>query len=130
MTPDEQAIRDVVATWHRATAAGDIDTVLGLMAADAVFLVAGHPPLRGRAAFSAGLRNVLAGHRIESAAEINEIEVSGTLAYCWTALTVRVIPNARGNPVVRTGSALSIFRKQPDHTWVLARDANLLADAS
>lgn len=130
MTPDEHAIRDVVATWHRATAAGDIDTVLGLMAEDAVFLVAGHPPLRGRAAFSAGLRNVLASHRIESAADINEIQISGSLAYCWTTLTVRVIPNAGGKPGVRTGSALSVFRKQSDRSWVLARDANLLADAS
>ena len=130
MTPDEQAIRDVVATWHRATAAGDIGTVLGLMADDAVFLVAGHPPMRGRAAFAAGLRNVLAGHRIESAGNVNEIEISGALAYCWTTLTVRVIPITGGNPMVRMGSALSIFRKQPDGRWVIARDANLLAEAS
>jgi hypothetical protein len=32
MTSDEQAIRDL-ALWHRATASGDVDTVLGLMAA-------------------------------------------------------------------------------------------------
>ena len=129
MTTDELAIRNVVATWHRATAAGDIDAVLGLMADDAVFLVAGHPPMKGRAAFAAGLRNLLANHRIESTADINEIEISGALAYCWTTLTVRVISNAGGNPTIRTGSALSIFRKQPAGAWVLARDANLLAEA-
>jgi ketosteroid isomerase-like protein len=28
---DEQAIRDLVATWHRATAAGDIARILTLM---------------------------------------------------------------------------------------------------
>ena len=43
MITDEQAIRDLVALWHRATAAGDVDTVLGLMADDVVFLVAGQP---------------------------------------------------------------------------------------
>jgi len=32
MTSDEQTIRSLVALWHRATAAGDVDTVLGLMA--------------------------------------------------------------------------------------------------
>jgi len=31
MHPDEQAIRDLIALWHRATAAGDVNTVLGLM---------------------------------------------------------------------------------------------------
>jgi hypothetical protein len=32
MDTDEQAIRDLVTLWHSATRAGDIDTVLGLMA--------------------------------------------------------------------------------------------------
>jgi len=32
MSSDEQAIRGLVALWHSATAAGDVDTVLGLMA--------------------------------------------------------------------------------------------------
>ena len=32
MTSDEQAIRDLVALWHSATARGAVETVLGLMA--------------------------------------------------------------------------------------------------
>ena len=54
MSTDEQAIRDLIASWHRATAAGDVETVLTLMAEDVVFLVAGHPPTRGRNCLSAG----------------------------------------------------------------------------
>jgi ketosteroid isomerase-like protein len=30
-------------------------------------------------------------------------------------------------PIRREGFALSIFQKQPDGRWLLARDANLLA---
>jgi uncharacterized protein (TIGR02246 family) len=126
MSTDEQAIRDLVALWHRATARGDIDTVLGLMAEDVVFLVPGKPPMRGRAAFEQGLRAVLEQHRIESSGDIQEIEVSGKLAYCLNNLTVRVIPLSGGNPMVRTGTALSIFHKLPTGSWVLFRDANLL----
>lgn len=51
MASDEQAIRDTVARWHRATAVGAIATVLSLMADDAVFLVAGKPPMKGRGTF-------------------------------------------------------------------------------
>ena len=51
MNTEEQAIRDLVASWHRATAAGDVDTVLGLMADDVVFLVPGQPPMKGRSSF-------------------------------------------------------------------------------
>jgi uncharacterized protein (TIGR02246 family) len=130
MNSDEQAIRNLVARWHSATAAGDIDTVLGLMSEDAVFLVAGHPPMRGRGAFESGLRPMLASHRIESIGDVVEVEVSGDLAYCWTNLTVRIAPRDGGKAMMRSGSALSILRKQPDGAWLLVRDANMLALAS
>lgn len=130
MSTDEQAIRNLVALWHKATAAGDVDTVLGLMAEEVVFLVAGHPPMRGRSTFERGLRGLLSQHRVESTSDIQEVEVSGDLAYCWSNLTVRVIPLSGGNPIVRSGSALSILRKQPGGSWLVVRDANLLAMAS
>ena len=130
MSTDEQAIRDLIASWHRATATGDVETVLTLMAEDVVFLVAGHPPTRGRNSFERGLRGVLSQNRIESTSEIQEIAVSGDLAYCWTALTVRIVPIASGTATVRTGNALSILRKQANGSWVLTRDANMLSAAS
>ena len=129
MATDEQAIRDLVALWHSATAAGDVDTVLGLMSEDVVFLGTGRPPMRGRGAFESGLRKLLTTHRIESTGEVREVEVSGELAYCWTDLTVRIVPQAGGDSGARTGSALSILRKQGDGSWVVARDANMLPAA-
>jgi len=130
MSTDEQAIRNLVALWHSATAIGDVDTVLGLMAEDVVFLVAGKPPMRGRSAFEQGLRALLTQHRIESTSEVQEIEVSENLAYCWTNLAVRVVPLAGGNATVRAGSALSILRKLSTGSWVIVRDANLLPPSS
>jgi uncharacterized protein (TIGR02246 family) len=130
VTSDEQAIRNLVALWHSATAAGDVDTVLSLMAEDAVFLGAGRPPMRGRSAFEQGLRQLLVQHRIESTGDVQEVEVSGTLAYCWTNLSVRIVPLAGGSSTARAGSALSILRKQPSGAWAVFRDANLLPSAS
>jgi uncharacterized protein (TIGR02246 family) len=127
---DEQAIRDVLALWHRATGAGDVETVLTLIAEDVVFLVAGQPPMRGRASFERGLRGLLSQHRVESTGEVQEVEVSGNLAYCWAKLSVRVMPLVGGDASVRAGSALSIFKKQPNGSWILVRDANLLSPAS
>jgi uncharacterized protein (TIGR02246 family) len=130
MSTDEQAIRDLVALCHRATAAGDVDTVLGFMAEDVVFLVAGQPPMRGRGAFERALRDLLAEHRIESTGEVQEVEVSAGLAYCWTNLTVRVVPLRGGTASIRAGSAVSILRRRSDGSWVVTRDANLLSPAS
>jgi uncharacterized protein (TIGR02246 family) len=129
MNADEQAIRTLVTEWHRATAASDVESVLRLMAEDVVFLVAGQPPMKGRSAFEKGLRGLLASHHIASTGEVQEIEVSGNLAYCWSILNVEVTPVAGGSKVVRSGSALSILRKQSDGSWVVVRDANLLAVA-
>lgn len=125
MQSDEQAIRDVVERWHRATAGGDVDAVLKLMSEDCVFLVSGKPPMKGRENFAKGLRKLLESHRVESRGDIQELEVSGDLAYGWIRLTVRVIPIAGGQPNERSGSTLTIFRKQAEG-WVLSRDANLL----
>ena len=130
MNADEQAVRDLVALWHNATATGDVNTVLDLMAEDVVFLVAGQPPLRGRDSFERGLRGLLTQHRIESTGEVQEVEVSGSLAYCWTKLNVRVIPRTGASATVHAGSTLSILRKQSNGSWVLVRDANLLSPAS
>src|SRR5437588_6046897 len=112
MTADEQAIRNLVTLWHSATAAGDVDTVLGLIAEDVVFLVSGRPPMRGRGSFESGLRKLLTTHRVESTGQVQEVEVSGDLAYCWTELTVRIVPQSGGNAATRAGSALSILRRQ------------------
>jgi uncharacterized protein (TIGR02246 family) len=126
MTSDEQSIRDLVARWHSATASGAVETVLGLMSEDVVFLVAGRPPMRGRSSFESGLRKLLTTHRIESNGEVQEVEVSGNLAYCWTELTVRIVPHSGGSAATRAGSALSVLRKQADGSWIVVRDANML----
>ncbi len=127
MHADEQAIRVLVAKWHSATAAGDIDSVLQLMAEDVVFLVAGQPPMKGRSTFENGLRGLLASHRISSTSEIQEVVVSDNLAYCWSILRVEITPSADGSKILRSGSAISILHKQANGAWVVVRDANLLA---
>lgn len=128
---DEAAIRTVVKSWHEATCNGDIARVLTLMAEDAVFLRADGPPLRGREAFGRGLRTLLETHGITSSAEVHEVQVSDDLGYCWADLTVAVAPLlAGGEPAVRKGPALSIFKKQRDGAWVLIRDANMLTPDS
>jgi uncharacterized protein (TIGR02246 family) len=127
MNADEKSIREVLTRWHAATAEGDVDSVLELMSEDAIFLVPGQPPMRGRQEFGTRLRKILQTHRIDSSGEVQEIAVSGDLAYCWAVLEVKVIPLAGGEAIERSGNALSIFRRQADGSWVLVRDANLIA---
>jgi uncharacterized protein (TIGR02246 family) len=123
MSDDERAIRALIDTWMAASVAGDTAKVLSLMADDVVFLTAGQKPF-GKAEFAANaseLQNV----RIEGKSEIQEIEVAGSWAWCRNQLTVVMTP-PDGKPARRSGPVLTIFRKNPDGRWMLARDANLL----
>ena len=126
MTHDEQKIRELIETWHRASAAGEVDAVLPLMAEDVVFLTPGQPPRRGREWFGAAMRGMLRTHRMTSRFEINEIEVHGDHAHCWMWLHVIVTPLDGGPAMRRAGSALSLLRREPGGAWVVYRDANML----
>jgi uncharacterized protein (TIGR02246 family) len=130
MPDDQQQIRDVIATWLRASTKGDLATVLKLMSEDVVFLIPGQAPMRGRSAFAQAFQNGAQRFRMEASSEILEIEVNGDLAYCWTRLSVTAIPLQTGQTRYRSGHTLSILRKQADGNWVLVRDANLLADVA
>lgn len=124
MTPDERAIRDLIATWNRASEAGDDATVLSLMSDDVVFLGPGRAPM-GKKEFAAA-QGTMSAYHIEGVSDVREVSVSGDLAYAWTQLTVSMTPVAGGETVRRGGPTLTIFRRLPDGRWVLARDANML----
>src|SRR4051812_40835572 len=126
MQNDEQEIRQLVATWLTASKAGDIETVLALMAEDVVFLVPGQPVMR-KADFAAvaTAQSGQAAPSIEGTSEIQEIKVLGEWAFMWTKLTIVATPPSPSQPVTRAGPTLSILKKEKGK-WVLARDANLL----
>ncbi len=55
MQSDEQEIRQLVSTWMAASKAGDVETVLSLMADDVIFLMPGQEVM-GKADFAAAAR--------------------------------------------------------------------------
>ena len=123
MTDDERAIRDLIATWMKASQAGDVQTVLNLMTDDVVFMVPGREPF-GKDVFAAASQG-MQGMRMEGESEIRELSVLGDWAYLRSHLKVTMTPPG-ADPVRRAGYTLTILRKQPDGRWLLARDANLL----
>ena len=126
MEPDERAIREAHSTWIAAVNAGDLVSLLSLMADDVVFLNPGQPPL-GRDGFSA---NFLAAHRqvrIRCVSELEEVVVVGEVAYTRSRDALSVTPHAGGDAVQLAGHRLTVYRKQPDGRWLLARDAHTLS---
>jgi uncharacterized protein (TIGR02246 family) len=124
MTDDERAIRELVATWMTASQAGDIDTVLGLMTDDVVFMVPGREPF-GKEVFAATSRDMTGVHMAGSS-DIRELVVLGNIAYLRNHIDMTMTPPA-GASMRRAGYTLTILRKGQDGRWRLARDANLLS---
>ena len=125
MPDDERAIHELIQTWLAATQKGDIQTVLGLMTDDVVFMLPGQDPF-GKEAFAASFK-ALTCARFETSSEIKEIMLLGDWAYLRNYLEVTMTPPGGGAPLRRSGHTLTILRKEPDGRWLVARDANLLA---
>lgn len=123
MSDDERAIRELVKTWMAASQAGDLKTVLGLMTDDVIFMVPGREPF-GKEEFAAASQGMKSA-RMEGTSDVRELKILGDWAYLRNYLTLTITPT-NGMPVRRTGYTLTIFRKQPDGRWLLARDANLM----
>ena len=130
MGPDERAIRAVQSTWIDAVNAGDLVRLLTLMTDDVVFLNPGRTAL-GRDGFSVVF---LAAHRqarIRCSSELEEVVVVGEVAYTRSRDSLSVIPRdsgaAGGEAKQLAGHRITVYRKQPDGRWVLARDAHTLS---
>ncbi|MDB5669642.1 MAG: Ketosteroid isomerase [Alphaproteobacteria bacterium] len=124
MTEDEKAIRALIETWMSASREGDLETVLGLMTDDVVFMVPGREPF-GKAEFAAQSR-AMSGMKIDGKSEVVELEILGDWAFIRNHIDLTVTP-PDGESVRRSGYTLTLVRKEADGTWQLARDANLLS---
>ena len=123
--PDERSIREVHSAWIDAVNAGDLARLLTLMAEDAVFLNPGQAP-SGQDGFSAGFSAAHQRARIHCISELEEVVVVGDVAYTRSRDSLSLIP-ADSEEARLAGHRMTIYRKQPDGRWVLARDAHTLA---
>jgi uncharacterized protein (TIGR02246 family) len=125
MEPDERRIREVHVTWIDAVNAGDLALLLTLMAQDVVYLSPGRAPF-GRHEFPAGFSAAHQHSIIRCVSELEEVAIAGDIAYTRCRDSLSVIPRAGGETTKLAGHRLTIYRKQPDGRWLLARDAHTL----
>jgi uncharacterized protein (TIGR02246 family) len=126
MGSDERAIREVHTTWIDAVNAGDLVRLLTLMADDVVFLNPGQAPF-GRDGFPVGFSAAHQQSRIRCISELEEVVIVGEVAYTLCRDSLSVTPRAGGEATELAGHRITIYRKQPDGRWLLARDANTLS---
>ena len=126
MGSDERAIREMHTAWIDAVNAGGLDRLLALMTDDVVFLNPGQAPL-GRDGFSPGFSAAHQQSRIHCISELEEVVVVGEVAYTRSRDALSVVPRAGGEETQLAGHRITVYRKQPDGCWLLARDAHTLS---
>ena len=126
MEPDERKISEIHASWISAVNAGDLAGLLTLMADDVVFLNPGQAPI-GKDGFSANFSAAHQQIRIHCSSELEDVVVAGDVAYTWSRDALSVAPRSGGEAMQFAGHRITIYRRQPDGRWLLARDAHTLS---
>ena len=126
MDLEERGIRQVHSTWISAVNAGDLARLLTLMTDDVVFLSPGQAPF-GRQDFPAGFSTAHQQFQILCISELEEVVVVGEIAYTLCRDSLSMTPRAGGETTELAGHRITIYGKQPDGRWLLARDAHTLS---
>src|SRR5205085_8360510 len=108
--------------------------LLSMMADDVVFLGPDRAPF-GRDGFSDGFSAAHKQLRINCISELEEVVVVGEVAYTRSRDSLSVIPRDSGEAGGEVGGEakqlaghrITVYRKQADGRWVLARDAHTLS---
>jgi uncharacterized protein (TIGR02246 family) len=112
----------VHATWIDAVNTGDLVCLLSLMADDVVFLNPGQAPF-SRDGFPTGFSAAHQHARINCISELENVVVVGEVAYTLSRDSLSVTARATGEATQLAGHRISVYRKQSDGRWLLARDA-------
>lgn len=115
--------------WFQATAVGDLDRLLALMAEDVIFFTPGRPPF-GREEFGANFRAGAAMVALQCGGTMEHVEVHGEIAIARSKLRVTITPRNKTAARVMSGYTLTVFRRQQNGRWFLAQDANMLTPES
>jgi ketosteroid isomerase-like protein len=90
-----------------------------------VFLNPGLAPF-GQDGFSANFSAAHREVRIHCKSELEEVVVAGGVAYTRSRDALSVTPRAGGEATQLAGHRITIYRKQPENRWLIARDAHTL----
>ncbi|MCK4345717.1 MAG: nuclear transport factor 2 family protein [Bacteroidales bacterium] len=117
---DIGAIEDIIQKYVQAMLTKDLNAWTGLWTEDAVMMPPNSPALEGREAI---IQDLMAGPApTEFVLDVLDIDGAGDVAYVRGTYSITMTVAGVPEPVRYNGNYLSIFKKQPDATWLFAVD--------
>jgi uncharacterized protein (TIGR02246 family) len=118
---DETAVRGALDAYFDAAISGDASRWAALYANDAVIMPPNSATAEGRGAIETWLK-ALPVVITEADGEALEVDGTGDLAYVRGTYAMSMKVPSVAQPVRQDGKFLQIYARQPDGTWLLARD--------
>ena len=122
MHADLEAIDGVRAAHVAALNADDVEGWLGVFAEDGVQMPPNAPANVGKSAIRPWVEGLLGAFRCEFTLDVQEVRVSGDWAVERGAYRIMLTPKAGGTPMEDVGKYITIYQRQPDGVWKMARD--------
>jgi uncharacterized protein (TIGR02246 family) len=129
-TGDDRAVRKVIESWYRAMEAGDVPVLLSLVTRDVIVKPPGSSPIEGEKALQQALSAFLRIHTETVDYELEEVEISGRLAFARISESATILPRSGEEAISMSGMHLTILRRQPDGEWLIARDISSRVSAT
>ncbi len=101
----------------------NLDSLLGMLTDDVVFLSAHEPVMVGKAAVRPWLEGYLKAYKTHWDKPVQEFVVNGDWAFERYSYSSTDVPLAGGEPVKDTGWGLVVYHRDADGKWRVARDA-------
>ena len=121
---DIAAIREIVDAWEAAMRAQDVRALSSLVTSDCVFHGPGQEPIRGRLALEEMLADVFASFSVEPELKLEEIVVSGDMAFFRAIDDAVAIPHASGDRLLASGWGMTILTRDDEGAWRFSRGMN------
>ena len=117
---DVEAIEGIIQQYVQAMLTKDLNAWTGLWTEDAVMMPPNSPALEGREAI---IQDWMAGPApTEFVLDVLDIDGAGDVAYVRGTYSITTTVAGVPEPVRDEGKYLSIFKKQPDATWLFSVD--------
>lgn len=114
---DVEAIKAMFEPYSSIIAAGDIERWLALYTEDVVFLPPNEAIVKGKDGVRQWGHPYFSQFDMEEAISLEEIKVSGDVAFLLMTTTFQATPKAGGETILENGKAIWILERQTDGSW-------------
>lgn len=119
---DMEALNQVREVHIAALNDGDVNAWVGAFTADGVQMPPNAPANLGQETIRAWSQAFLAPFQVNFALAVDEVHVVGDWAFERGAYTINLIHKTGGEPMQDIGKYITIYRRQPNGAWGMARD--------